>query len=159
MSLNLTSLTDLAEHIMLSHSLKLYVGDTTTAADVSSDDDRFVSMNNLTVNVVHPSERIDHGLTHTYGFASPDVELTFTMRLTEELLTAIETVSKRDADGDMPIYNYAITAKSVGGVTSKVTLKAYMPSISVTKPDTQGAAVDMTCTLLAVGGAIDLTAA
>ena len=114
-------------------------------------------MNNLSVSKVHPSERIDHGLTHTYGFASPDVEITFTMRLTEDLLPVIETVSTRATDGDLPIHKYAITATSVSGDTKKIELQAYMPSFTVTKPDTQGAAVDLTCTLLAVGGAIDLS--
>jgi len=152
----ITTATDLENHLIYSQNLKISVGADAVGGTSDDPDKEFVAINGVNTNLNHNRSRIDHGLTHSYAFASPDIEFSISIHATKDIWKELRARSTRNDQGALPIYKYKISATPIGETTAQTfTFEAYLYAMSFSRPPNQTGSVTTNFSLLVVGDSVE----
>ena len=136
--------SSLESHMILAQRVELLVAATAVATATA---DKFTTMKELSLEIVHPESRINHGLKRTYGHGAPDIGIRFTLSVTQDVLEYLRLRGTRDTDtGIIPIYRWAMKVTSSGGIVKIITVRGKLTEKQYIKEDAgQGDAVNVEC--------------
>ena len=135
---------NLEDHLVLAQRVELLVG---TAVDGTTTPDKFTTMRELELDIVHPETRINHGLKRTYGHGSPDIKVRFKLSVTEEILPYLRIRGLRSTGGVIPRYAYAMKVTPNDGAAKTITVRGKLTEKRYTKTDGQDQPTDVECVI------------
>ena len=140
---NVPPAADLEDHLILAQRVEL----STSATPTGTATDRFTAMKELSLEIVHPESRINHGLKRTYGHGAPDIGIRFTLSVTQDVLEYLRTRGTRNANtGIIPIYNWAMKVTSNDADVRIITVAGKLTEKQYIKEDAgQGDAINVEC--------------
>lgn len=125
---------DFENSLVLAQNVRLLVGDT---EDDATTPDRFTQMRETTVSINYPEQRTNHGLTRIYTYGAPDIEISGTMSLSQELFAYLRTRTTRNARGQLPTYAFAVQYESIDGTDKVLRFEGKLMSKEFVKGDGQ----------------------
>ena len=141
---NIPAAGDLEDNLILAQRVELLVS--TTATSTGTAGDKFTAMRELSLEIVHPESRINHGLKRTYGHGAPDIGIRFTLSVTKDVLDYLRTRGVRNSAGIIPIYRWAMKVTSNDATVKIITVNGKLTEKQYSKEDAgQGDAIDVEC--------------
>ena len=137
--------TTLEDNIVLAQRVELLVsGAVDAATTVAGVDDKFTTMRETDLDIVHPETRINHGLTRVYGHGAPDIGIRGVLTVSQDLFAYLKTRSVQGAGNVLPTYAYALKCTSQGGTSKTIAFKGKLTEKRYRKRDAeQGDATDV----------------
>ena len=135
----------LEDHIVLAQRVELLVSSAADAdATAAGVNDKFTTMRETDLDIVHPETRINHGLTRVYGHGAPDIGIRGVMTVSEELFAYLKVRSTQSSANVLPTYAYALKCTPQDGTAKTIVFKGKLTEKRYRKRDTeQGDATDV----------------
>ena len=137
----MASIGDVALSILRSQNAKIgvMVGQALT---------NFGRMSSFNMTKSHPKNRINHGTSRTYGFGSPDIEISFTLHGTSDAAEKLNVYATQDVRNVLPPQTWKITVTSDENVTKTFTIKGILHGFTMSKrEDAAEQPISMNCTI------------
>lgn len=111
------------------------IEDQATTALTGAGDDEITTLSGARFHVVHPKQRITVGRRRVYQFAAPDIMLTFSAKLSKELIEKFQSVGTMDNSGFLQPYEFTLQFTDASNSKSTITFSGWLFEHSATRPE------------------------
>lgn len=130
--------------LVLAQSVRLLINQAIGDSKAAADD--FVTMLQVRAHKSHPESRYNYGMKRNYQHGAPDIGLSFSVSTSKEIVTQLNTWSKRNLQGEIPIRKYAVEYTDLKGIKKMMTFEGKLRDVDQGKQrNTQQDPVDANC--------------